>query len=591
MLNKRIKTLKIIYIKVHYLAIKQLYFVIMMLVKSKHNKHKINDKQRIKELELQLKKNAHELNKCKAELKQRDEKIEQLEKRIDQATEAYNRVLQHFKDFQRQRFGQKSERFIDNAAVQGDLFGDGGKQQKNKNSDDSSANEDEFITVPEHKRRTHKGFPKHLPRREVIIKAEDDICSCGKKKRLVRYIITEILNIIPAVYEVIVQKREVLGCSCGCAGSISTAANPKRILPKVMVTESTLADIIISKFHDRQPLYHQEKKLESRFGVELSRDNQSRWVIGVAQKLQPLINLMQDQIYDYDVASTDATGIQVLKEPGRKPQDKSYIYCVRGGSPGKKVAVYDYNPQDHKAFLKIWFEIYRGYLHVDGENIFDELGKTPNISLVYCNSHARRKFEKIAKSAQKEGLATEALRYYKKLYKIEREIKKLNLTPAQAWIYRQNKAKPILDDFKKWLDKNYPTVLPESPLGKAFYYTLRHWPGLIRYLDDGRLEIDNNLTEQKIKPVVIARKNFLFADTVAGADAICVHMTLIQTALLHGFDPFHYYVAIMKAIPYCETVEDYEKLLPWNIDLPKVRFAENEPEETAEIQEKRQACA
>ena len=122
-------------------------------------------------------------------------------------------------------------------------------------------------------------------------------------------------------------------------------------------------------------------------------------------------------------------------------------------------------------------------------------------------------------------------------------------------------------EFKAWLDEHLPLVLPESPLGKAFKYAIKYWAGLSRFLDDGRLEIDNNLTEQQIKALVMARKNFMFANSMDGAHALCMHLSFIRTALLHKLDPFQYYVAIMKRIPYCKTVEDYEALLPWNIIL------------------------
>ncbi len=124
-----------------------------------------------------------------------------------------------------------------------------------------------------------------------------------------------------------------------------------------------------------------------------------------------------------------------------------------------------------------------------------------------------------------------------------------------------------MEKFKQWLDDLYPTTLPQSTLGKAMKYCINLWPGLMRFLDDGRLEIDNNLTEQQIKPLVIARKNFLFAATVDGANALCMHMGFIRTAKLHGHDPYYYYVKLLKSIPHCKTVEDYEKLLPWNIML------------------------
>ena len=122
-----------------------------------------------------------------------------------------------------------------------------------------------------------------------------------------------------------------------------------------------------------------------------------------------------------------------------------------------------------------------------------------------------------------------------------------------------------MDKFKTWLDELYPTTLPQSPLGKVMRYCINLWDGLTRFLDDGRLEIDNNLTEQQIKPLVIARKNFLFAASVDGAKALCMHMSFIRTAKLHGHDPYHYYVKLLKSIPYCKSLNDYEALLPWNM--------------------------
>ena len=195
-------------------------------------------------------------------------------------------------------------------------------------------------------------------------------------------------------------------------------------------------------------------------------------------------------------------------------------------------------------------------------NVFE--GST-DATLVNCNAHARRKFEPIAKSNKGKGIAKEAMCYFKGLYKIEREGKDKQMTPEQRYQLRQEKAKPLLEEFNAWIDKIYPTVLPVSTLGNAVNYCIKYRKGLMRYLEDGRLEIDNNLTEQQIKPLVIARKNFLFCDSVKGAQALCIHFGLIRTAKQHGLDPYNYYIALLKAIPHCKTVEDYEKLLPWNI--------------------------
>ena len=144
------------------------------------------------------------------------------------------------------------------------------------------------------------------------------------------------------------------------------------------------------------------------------------------------------------------------------------------------------------------------------------------------------------------------------------------MNPDQRYALRLEKTRPIMEEYRQWLDDNYPTVLPKSPLGKAMAYCLKYWDGLCSFLEDGRLEADNNLTEQEIKPFVIARKNFLFASSVDGANALCLHFSLIRTAKRHNLDPYKYYVKVLETIPHCQSTEDYEALLPWNIELEKV---------------------
>ncbi|MFT6906722.1 MAG: transposase [Oleiphilaceae bacterium] len=153
------------------------------------------------------------------------------------------------------------------------------------------------------------------------------------------------------------------------------------------------------------------------------------------------------------------------------------------------------------------------------------------------------------------------MRFYKRIYRIERKAKDEKMTPAQRYSLRQQASKLIMEKFKQWLDKRYPSVLPKSPLGKTFAYTLKFWDGLYEFLNDGRLEANNNLTEQEIKPFVIARKSFLFCSSVNGAKALCLHFSLIRTAKRHGLDHYRYYVEILKAIPYCQTPLVMSKVL------------------------------
>jgi transposase len=487
------------------------------------------------------------------------------QKRCEQYAQAYDQLQHQLKELLRNRFGKKSERFIDPEHPQLNFLQDNPDLYAETEALGNTINSE--VQVVSHTRKK-KPSGKDLPRRIEIIPATDEQrrCTCGCQKDVIRYEKKEILNYQPAVFEIIEQRREVVACKKGCDGAIMTAPAPIKVLPKVSVSESFLSFLVVSKLDDRQPLYHLEKQLGERYGVDCSRQSMAGWMIDLIKPMQPLYNLYKDQVIEYDVSACDATTLQVLNEPGRKAETKSYMYCMRGGAPGKEVVLYEYNDREHKQFIAAWFTGFQGYLHVDGDNFFEDMPDMPGVILVNCNAHARRKFEPIAQAAKGKGIAKEAMRRYKELYQIERKAKENNLSASERHELRQKESRPLLDSFKKWLDEIFPTVLPQSPLGKAVQYGQNRWPGLIRYLDDGRLEIDNNLTEQKIKPVVIARKNFLFADSVAGAKALCMHFSFIQTAKSHGHDPYRYYEIILVRLPHCKTLDDYEKLLPWNMN-------------------------
>lgn len=486
--------------------------------------------------------------------------------RCEQYAQAYDSLKNQLIEMRRHRFGKRSERYLDPENPQLSLFAE--ENRTFAQADASGEQTEETIPIAAHSRKKKTKAEKELPRRiEIVpIPDADKQCACGACKTVIRYETKELLHYQPCVIEIIEQRREVAACPKGCDNQIVTAPAPKQILPKTKATEAFLSFLVVSKLDDRQPLYHLERQLRERHSIDCSRQTMARWLIDLMTPLRPITNLLKDYVIDYDVASCDATTLQVLQEPGRKAETKSYVYCIRGGPPDKSVVLYDYNDVEHKQFVHQWFLGFNGYLHVDGDNFFDLVGGD-NASIVNCNAHARRKFEPIAQANKGKGIAKEAMRFFKELYKIEREAKNNQFTPDQRHQLRQEKSKPLLDVFNAWVDKVYPTTLPQSPLGKALNYCIKYRDGLMRFLDDGRLEIDNNHTEQEIKPLVIARKNFLFCASVDGAEALCLHFGLIRTAKLHKLDPYHYYVMLLKNLPHCNSVYDYEKLLPWNIGL------------------------
>lgn len=503
-------------------------------------------------------------------------RYEEAEKKLEHVTEEYNRLVQTCLDAQRKIYGKKSERFIEGEQLGLFTNKNGGKKES-----DESEEHIETIIYTRKKKKSKVADIEGIPQREEIIPIDESekVCDCGMQKRLIGYEEKQILNYQPAIFEIIHQKRETWGCKKGCEKSMQTAPCPKHILPKCSASESLLAYIAVSKILDRQPLYHLEHKIEREHGWRIPRQTMARWLIQLSERLQFLVNLMKDEIIDYDIASIDATTLQVLNEPGRPAETKSQAYCIRGGPPDKQVILYDYNGYyqanvySQSDYVVESLADFKGKLSCDASPVFDQIGKQETLSLSYCHAHARRKFEAIEKartkrkgSLSKPGLAHYVLKHiYHPLYRIEKTMREKKLTLEQIKDYRHAHSKPILDAWHEWLIEHKELTLKESPIGKAIQYVLNHWMGLNTYLTDARLEIDNNATERAIKAFVMARKNFLFACTQAGADSLGVHFSLILTAMHHGLDPYRYYLAILKQIPHCEKSSDYIQLLPWNL--------------------------
>jgi len=507
-----------------------------------------------------LRKKASDLEAKLADITQALQESERLRKEKDAD---FDRLTLSYMQAMRDRYGRKTERFVDDENPNLPLF----PVTIDSVEFPSDPEDIEDIRHTPKKRGKRRPLdPAGIPSREVILPVapENRVCDCcGKEKDVIGYACSSRLHFKPVEFEMITEKREKMACRKGCSGQMVTATLPLRILPKSRASESLIAYICVSKVLDRQPLYHLEKSIEQRYDWKIGRNIMSRWMIMVADNLQPLVNLMKDQIEGYDIAAIDATSFQVLNEPNRNPELKSYAHCIRGGPPDKSVILYEYNAYTQKDYVDETLAFFKGTLHCDASPVFNKIGSNDGVTLSYCHAHARRKFEQIQKAAKKgkAQLATEAMRIYRQLYDIERYATDTTLSPADRLALRQEQSRPILDQFHQWLTVNQANTLPKSPIGLAIAYTLKHWDGLLVYLTDGRVEIDNNATERDIKPFVIARKNFLFACTPQGADSLGVHFSLILTARLHGLDPIHYYTEMLKRLPYCMTISDYEALL------------------------------
>ncbi len=255
--------------------------------------------------------------------------------------------------------------------------------------------------------------------------------------------------------------------------------------------------------------------------------------------VQPLIHLIRDRLVSYDYIGMDETRIQVLKEPARDATSQSCIWVQRGGPPDQPLVLFHYNRSKAAKVAEALLDEYAGYLEVDGNATYDTLAKAhPDIRLVGCMAHARRKFfeaTKVQRQKSRAGKAQQGLSLIQRLYGIEQAIK--DNKPHEKRQIRAERAAPILEQLHAWALHSVDEVAPSSATGKALGYLLAQWPKLIRYLEDGRLPIDNNTTERAIRPFVIGRRNWLFADTPTGAKASANLYSLIETAKANGVEP------------------------------------------------------
>ncbi len=416
-------------------------------------------------------------------------------------------------------------------------------------------------------RGKRRPLPAELPRVDVIhdVPVEQRCCPCGTPMVEIGQDISEQLDIVPMQIRVLRHIRIRYGCP-GSAHAPVTAPLPPQPLPKTNASPDFLAMLLAVKFVDGQPLARFETVL-NRHSMPVPRQTLARWVIGVSRLLQPLHNLLRDALFDGAVIHMDETVVQVLKEPDKQPTSNSYMWVQSGGPPDKPVVVYDYDPRRSAEVPVRLLEGYRGYLMTDGYDGYNRLIRTGGIVHLACWAHVRRRFVDAARVQPKgrRGKADEAVTMIGALYGIERDHK--HDTIEARHLARQQLSVPALARLHTWLTKTLPEVAPRSALGTALAYLQKYWSRLIGYTERGDLPIDNNRCENAIRPFVVGRKNWLFSDTPAGADASAVIYSLVQTAKANGVEPYLWLRRVLRELPAAKTVDEVEALLPWNLNM------------------------
>lgn len=446
---------------------------------------------------------------------------------------------------------------------------------------DESVTEPVLETVKEHYRKrtilvTDK-LPEDIPTETVVheLPKSEQICpECGGSLHVMGRDKWRELVVEPAKVKIIEHVRRVYSCrNCeneGIGVPVITAKSGKPVISGSFASPEAIAYIMTQKFVMGVPLYRQESEWKRR-GIPLSRQSMSNWLLKATEDyLEPIYERLKEKLLKLDILHADETTLQVLHEPGKAPQSKSYMWLYRSSGYDKAgelleepIVLYEYQPDRRAEHPKEFLKGFNGYCHADGYQAYHDLPQ--GIRVAGCWSHAQRKWDEALKAMPaKAHEGSDAMRgkeYCGRLFKIERNL--AELSPGERFNKRQELSKPLIEEFYGWIGNL--SVIPKSALGAAKEYMLNQRKYLEIYLEDGRLEMSNNRAERSIKPFVIDRKNFLFANTPRGAKASAIMFSLIETAKESGMDPFVYLTYVLRSAPNHDIRNDAEaldKLLP-----------------------------
>lgn len=438
-------------------------------------------------------------------------------------------------------FGSKSERFKSNQPdpMHGSLFADNevetliepSKEEITYTREKPSKDKKQPLRTP---------LPAHLPRREEVIEPEN----IEEGTRQIGEEVTEVLEYDPATLFVrrIIRPKYIVS-STDEKTEVAIAELPSLPIPKGNAGASMLAHIAVDKFVYYLPFYRQAKMLKAQ-GFEIAESTLGGWFSAICRLIEPLYQELMKQVLTTDYLQADESPIPVLTKdkPGATHKGYEWVYH----DPVQRLVLFDYRKTRSREGPNEILREFTGDLQTDGYSAYESLTNQSNITLLACMAHARRKFEH-AKDNDKER-SEHALRLMGKLYAIETKAREENLPFDQVYVLRQKESKPILDEIKQWMDEESIKLLPQSAIGKAMAYTLKLWPRLIRYIEDGRFQIDNNLIENTIRPLALGRKNYLFAGSHEGAYHAAVIYSFFGTCKLNDVDPYRWLKKTLEVI-------------------------------------------
>lgn len=499
-----------------------------------------------------------------AYIKHLEDTIQDLQKQVKNLTEMLLLM-------RKEKFGSSSEKTPRNG-IEGqlNLFNEA-EMESGTDSAEPVKKEAKGYTLRNPKTRREE-LIKDLPVREILcdIPKDQQYClQCGAwMKPIGKETVREELEYIPAKLQIIRYVRMAYECpKCKHTDKpyIEKAPAPSSLLHHSLASPSSVANVMYQKYVNSMPLYRQEKEWEN-LGISLTRATMANWIIRCSMDyLAPVIERLRQQLTERDVIHCDETPVQVLKEAGKKPQTKSYMWLYRTGNDGKPpVILYDYQPSRNGSHAAEYLKNFKGYVHSDGYSGYNKLEK---IIRCGCWAHLRRKFvEAIPGLSAKDSPPTNAeigRDYCNRLFEIEEELK--DLSPEERYRRRLELEKPVLEAFWHWIENL--NVLNGSALGKAVTYAKNQRPYMENYLLDGTCSLSNNAAENAIRPFAVGRKNWLFADTPKGAAASAAVYSIVETAKSNGLSVYTYLEYLLMYMPdtdWRNHPELLDELMPWS---------------------------
>ncbi|SQB35501.1 IS66 family transposase [Clostridium cochlearium] len=519
-----------------------------------------------------IEKMENEINKKDIELSSKDEEIKKLKNEL----EFLKGVISNRN---RKIFGASSEQ-VD--ANQLSLFNEAEKFSDTKVEEPTL----EEITYKRAKKSNYTGKKDNLANLERVVvehKLEGDDLNCkecgeeltpiGVKSR------KEIVKYIPA--KLIIEEHVIYSYACKTCeratgeSKIVSPEAPKTIFYNSMASNELIAHTLILKYQHAMPLYRQETYFDM-MGASLSRQTLCNWTMSAADALEPIYNHMKKELLSRNYINADETTLKVINDNGKDSKTKKYMWLYMSNTKYKPVILYDYQRTRSSSCPKNFLGDFKGFLQTDGYNGYNSVS---GATRVYCLAHIRRYFHNIIVDLDKEALknsrAIIGFNYCEQIYKLEKELKESYSSDENYYDIRfkirAEKLAPIIDNFIDYVEREIKDALPRSPLGKALDYAKKHLPGLKNVLLDGSLEVDNNAAERAIKPFVIGRKNFLFANTAKGATASSNIYSIVETAKANNLVVERYLVYLFDNLSKIDISdsESLENLMPWSNKLPE----------------------